>query len=894
MVMLSLVVSGYLLLWLYAKEQQKIHGDLFLQNVITQLNHDINHHQHIFPKHDFAVPSIIKSYQIIVFEPNGNTININNTSNISFKLPTWTADNSQTHISHQANTLEIWHPLDNHYRLSIYLEFFPPFHNFFHPIYFLPILISLFFLSLFLIKLKKHYLTWYELLNYVQNFSKITQIHYHSLQISADREPEILQLTHIINRLTFKSSQYFKKIKQLSNQQHYLIDKSPVALFLINRKGRLLYFNEKFAHTFATPFDKNTVYMLQDFIIGGDKKTQQLLSQITEQSAFLTLSVTDLERQDFFDMRLNPFYNELGQLQGYSGSLELVTNYHQKLQKAWIDDKQTAEKLANFDKVWAVLGHELRTPLSGMIGMIDLLAEYKNDFNQEQQETLTTIQQSSQTMLSLLNDMLDVAKMDAGKLVLNYVSVNILQLIHQVSELMIGNAKRQGISLYISVKPDVPRFMQTDDGRLRQIILNLMSNAIKFTKQGYVAILVDKVSYQHPVISHKKPDSQDITQDWLKITVKDTGMGIAKKDQQKLFAYFNQANDSISQQFGGTGLGLAISNNFSQLLGGFIHLESEVGKGSEFQVFLPLQNHSIAPIFDIDVKHLPIFLIVICPFDIGYRNHDILDSLGVEHILFTDINQQMVAQINDAPMNDLLPIFLIDELSYIGNQDIFKQIDDFQKIPKIIMSMESERTINSDIMVDFDDLLQKPPSVINLFAKIRKIYEERLNSEKHSKVSAELAFKKFLQTHHLPLSNTDESTQASPSTNMDNAPTNNKNRKILVADDNPVNQKIAEKHLKNLGYETVIANHGEEAIQLLNTYRNEIGLILMDCQMPIMDGLTATRYIRQQKDSIAIVALTANDSTEDRQLCHDAGMNAFLTKPISKAKLTALLSRFMI
>lgn len=896
-VMLSLVMACYALLWFYAKEQQRVNGDLFLQNIITQLNHDINDHTHIFSQHEFSVPSVITSYQVIVFEPNGNTINISNDpASTTFKLPTWTSTGSDVQTLLYANAAEFWRPLDHRYRVYIYVEFVPTLQNFHHPIYALPVLIALFFLMMFFAQLHKSYTAWSQLLNYVQNFSKITQNLYQPLQITQNKEPEILQLNHIINRLTFKSSQYVKKIHQLSNRQHYLIDKSPVALFLINRKGKLLYFNEKFAHTFATPFNKNTVYMLQDFIIGSDKKTQQLLTQITEQSAFLSLSVTDLQRKDFFDLRLNPFYNHLGQLQGYSGSLEVVTSYHQQLQKAWVEDKQTAEKLAGFDKVWAVLGHELRTPLSGMMGMIELLAEDKNDFNQEQQETISTIQQSSQTMLSLLNDMLDVAKMDAGKLVINYSSVNILQLLHQVSDLMIGNAKRNGISLYVFANADVPRFIHTDDGRMRQVILNLMSNAIKFTKQGYVAILVDKVSHTHPIIAHKKAGSNELSPDWIKITVKDTGMGIAKKEQQKLFSYFNQANDSISQQFGGTGLGLAISNNFSQLLGGFINLESEVGKGSEFQVFLPLQNHSLAPIFDIDVKNLPVFLIVICPFDITYRNHDILDALEVEHMLFTDVNEEMVKQINQAKMNDLLPIFLIDELSYIGNQAIFGQIDDFPKIPKIILSMESERTLDSDIMVDFDDLLQKPPSVINLFAKVLKIYEERLNPEKHSRISAELAFKKFLQQHHLQVETLSHNLSTTANSENDNQTqvSATKNRKVLVADDNPVNQKIAQKHLNALGYDTIIANDGQEAINLLNENRAEIGLILMDCQMPVMDGLTATRQIRSQKDSIVIVALTANDSNEDRQECHEAGMDAFLTKPISKPKLTELLSRFMI
>lgn len=889
-VMLSLLIMGYGLLWSYAKEQQKINGELFLQNVIIQLNHDIRSHRRVFVKHDFNLPSLIDAYQFIIFEPDGNTVTISSKqASQIFKLPTWTSDINQVKTLYSANSAEFWRPLSNGYRLYAYVEFLPARQTFYQPIYALPVIMMFIFLILYINGIHKRYHNWHQLFDYVQRFEKISENQYYALNIHHSAESEVLQLKHTINRLTFKSIQYLKQIRQLSNRQHYLIEKSPVALFLINRKGRLLYFNEKFAHIFATPFNKNAIYMLLDFVIGSDKHTQQLLTQITEHSAFLSLSVTDLQRKEFFNLHLNPFYNDLGQLQGYSGSLAVVTSYHQKLQKAWVDDKQTAEKLAGFDKVWAVLGHELRTPLSGMMGMIELLAEDKNDFNQEQQETISTIQQSSQTMLSLLNDMLDVAKMDAGKLVINYTSVNILQLLHQVAELMIGNAKRNNISLYIYANPDVPRFIQSDDGRMRQVILNLLSNAIKFTKQGYVAIFLDKVSKTHPVIAHKKADSSEIAEDWIKITIKDTGMGIAKKEQQKLFSYFNQANDSISQQFGGTGLGLAISNNFSQLLGGFINLESEVGEGSEFQVFLPLQEYSMVPVFDIDVKNIPIFLIVISPFDIVHRYYALFNFLNVHGVIFTDVNTEMVKKINQLDQSDLQPIFLIDELSYAGNQVIFDDIHHFKNTPKIIISMESERTIDSDIMVSFDDLIQKPPSVIDVFAKVLKIYEQHSRAEKQSQLSAELAFKKFLQQHDLQSMSSDK-----PSVDDANSKTVTKNCKVLVADDNPVNQKIAQKHLQALGYETIIANDGKEAIQKLNENRLELGLVLMDCQMPVLDGLSATRRIRSQKDSIPIVALTANDSNEDRQACQEAGMDAFLTKPISKTKLTELLARFMI
>ncbi|ELA09467.1 PAS/PAC sensor hybrid histidine kinase [Moraxella macacae 0408225] len=926
-IMLSLILTGYGLLWLYATDRQRTASELLLSDITLDLNQKIDTQERNFIGGKFISPKMIASHYLVIFEPTGRAIILNNNSNLSsFNLPTWSVNASQNQTLRRNNALEAWRPLHNGYRLYVYIEFVPIWQTFVNPLYVLPWLLFLLFLALCAVQLQKRYANWFQLIDYAQNFSNHSQSGYQPLQLPQNSAPEILQLNQIINRISFKNHQYYDEIYELMHRQTHLIDKSPVSLFLLDRKGRLIYFNEKFANTFATPFDKNVVYMLYDFITGMDKQTQQQLIKSSEHATFLTLSVTNLQRDLYFDLHLNPFYNHLGQLQGFSGGLEEVTNYHEKLEKAWIGDRQTAEKLAGFDKLWAVLGHELRTPLSGMMGMIELLVEDKDSFNEEQQETIATLQQSSQTMLGLLNDMLDVAKIDAGKLQANITSVDLLQLLNQTAELMIGNAKRNNISLYIYTDPNAPRYIETDDGRMRQVLLNLMSNAIKFTKQGYVALLVDKLTSSHPVIQQKKSGMQDLAKDWLCITVKDTGMGISPKDQQKLFSYFNQANDSISRQFGGTGLGLAISNNFSQLLGGFINLESEVGKGSEFQVFLPLYNHSLKPVFELQVNQLPILLIIISPFDITRRSTEILNFVDVKNIIFTEINEHMVNKINALNLKDLVPMLIIDEVAYVGNEALFEQISLFQTGVKVIISMDSERTIKREIMRHFDGLIQKPPTLANAFAKILSLYEQNMSLSDIVCLSAELAFQKFLQKYE----NTNFE-QNKPNNSHDNSNTHNngfskqinpvlddvalmlpnqlvnqaltampaigsfdKQRTVLVAEDNLINQKIAKKHLETLGYEVIIANEGEEAVALLSQNREKIALVLMDCQMPIMDGLTATRQIRANQDSIPIIALTANDSDESRKLCSDAGMDGFLTKPINKQKLTKLLSRYMI
>lgn len=566
--------------------------------------------------------------------------------------------------------------------------------------------------------------------------------------------------------------------------------------------------------------------------------------------------------------------------------------------------------------MWAVVGHELRTPLSGLVGMIDLLAEDKAQFNSEQQETIATLQQSSYTMIQLLNDMLDVAKLDAGRLQTNVTSIDLLQLLRQTTGLMVGNARRQKISLYIFVDPFTPRFIDCDEGKLRQIILNLLTNAVKFTKEGYVAITVDKTDSRHPLIAAKTSQNTTVSKDWLKITVKDTGLGISEKDQQKLFSYFEQANDSISRQFGGTGLGLAISNSFSHLLGGFIHLESQFGQGSEFQLFLPIPKFSLQPVYQHKTRNLRVTLILISPFSIFERANKVLSYVELSHHIFTTIDETVINTINNLNLQGLMPVFVIDDAALKANNHLLNNIHFYNDAIKIILSIESPKTLPPELQLQFDGYLQKPASLSLLIAEVNHLYELKIKKEKtNTHLPVQLAFKQFLQQYPNPSNSSVNVASVTPPVNnpnllldgpiqvVDEGHTNlespndahsSSQKLILIAEDNPVNQKIAKKHLEALGYRYLVASDGEQAVKLLSENRQQIGLVLMDCRMPILDGIEATRIIRLNKDSVPIVALTANDSDDDRNICLEAGMDSFLTKPINKQKLIEAINHYMV
>ena len=912
-------MTGYGLLWLYALHQQQQLGKSYLIELVDKLNHKITHGEHDWSQVTLDHHTVIKNYQLIIVEPTGATTVVkNNHDDFSVPLPNWTLSTKQSNkIFYDDRGFEVWQNLAEGYRLYVKVQYLPLWRNFANPIYLLPLLLGFCLFLYMMIQLRKVYDVWDKFLDNAQNLQLQISQGYQPAKLHEFRDhPELRYLSQLFNRHAYKMGQYYDKVRELTYRQNILIDTSPILLFIMSRNGRIVYFNHKFSQVFYTPFQQGSMYILSDFITGANKTTQQLLSSLENIQTYATLPVTNLQRNLYFDLRITPYYNRFGQLQGYSCGLQDTTDYHDKLQKAWVEDKFTADKLTNFNKMWAVVGHELRTPLSGLVGMIDLLAEDKAQFNSEQQETIATLQQSSYTMIQLLNDMLDVAKLDAGRLQTNVTSIDLLQLLRQTTGLMVGNARRQKISLYIFVDPFTPRFIDCDEGKLRQIILNLLTNAVKFTKEGYVAITVDKTDSRHPLIAAKTSQNTTVSKDWLKITVKDTGLGISEKDQQKLFSYFEQANDSISRQFGGTGLGLAISNSFSHLLGGFIHLESQFGQGSEFQLFLPIPKFSLQPVYQHKTRNLRVTLILISPFSIFERANKVLSYVELSHHIFTTIDETVINTINNLNLQGLVPVFVIDDAALKANNHLLNNIHFYNDAIKIILSIESPKTLSPELQLQFDGYLQKPASLSLLIAEVNHLYALKIKKEKtNTHLPVQLAFKQFLQQYPNPSNSSVNVVSATPPVNnpnllldgpiqvVDEGHTNlespndahpSSQKLILIAEDNPVNQKIAKKHLEALGYRYLVASDGEQAVKLLSENRQQIGLVLMDCRMPILDGIEATRIIRLNKDSVPIVALTANDSDDDKNICLEAGMDSFLTKPINKQKLIEAINHYMV